>query len=98
MPAKTPEMPGMERTSIPEIDDSAQAYVSARDKRMALTSKEVAAKLNLLTVLQAHEKELDKGQDGAKVYRFEDEIVILKPGKLKVQVKHANEEDEEEDE
>jgi hypothetical protein len=91
------EIPGTERVTIPEIEEAAQAYVSARDKRMALTDREVAAKLNLITVVQAHEKELEKGPDGTKTYRYDDELVILKPGKVKVIVKAADSEDEDED-
>lgn len=97
MAPKQAEMEGMERVSIPEIDEAATAYVSVRDKRMALTEREIAAKLNLMQVVLAHEKELSKDMDGNRTYRFEDEIVILKPGKANVKVKHAADDDEDEE-
>ena len=65
---------------------------------MKLTGEEVAAKLALLQVCQAHEKELDKDGDGNRVYRFDDELVLLKPGKANVKVKNAASEDDETDE
>jgi hypothetical protein len=92
------EISGTERKSIPQIDEAAQAYVAARDKRMALTDKEVAAKTNLIQVVLAFEKELEKGPDGVKTYRFDDELVLLIPGKAKVKVKAAHDDDDDSDE
>jgi hypothetical protein len=94
---KQKELEGMEKPSIPEIEEAADAYVSIRDKRMAMTEKEVAAKTNLLQVLLSHESELSPGEDGSKLYRFDDEIVLLKPGKRVVKVKSAHEDEESED-
>ncbi len=95
---KQKELEGMEAPSIPEIEEAADTYVKARDKRMRLTEQEVAAKVNLLQVLLSHEKELSPGEDGTKVYRFDDEMVILKPGKVGVKVKALHEDEDEEDE
>jgi len=99
MAPKQMEIEGTGRLEIPELEDAATAYVAARDKRMAMTEKEVVAKVNLMQVVLAHEKELTKNEKGERVYRFDDELVILKPGKANVKVKHAvDDEDEEEDE
>lgn len=94
---KQPELPGAERTAIPEIDDAAAAYVSVRDKRMALTEKEITAKANLITVVIAHAKELAADGDGNRCYRFDDQLVILKPGKPNVRVRHEAEDDDEDE-
>lgn len=92
------EIEGTGRVAIPEIDDAATAYVAVRDKRMAMTEKECAAKLNLVEVCLAHEKELSKDGDGNRVYRFDDLIVLVTPGKTKVKVKTAIDDPDEEDE
>lgn len=97
MAPKQMEIDGTGRVAIPEIDEAASAYVAVRDKRMAATEKEVAAKTNLIQVVLAHEKELSKDGDGNRVYRFDDELVILKAGKVKVQVKHASDDTADED-
>lgn len=94
---KQKELDGMERPAIKEIEEAADAYVAVRDKRMALTTKEVAAKTNLMQVMLAHEKDLSKNGDGDLVYRFDDEIVILKPGKSTVKVKTAHDDEEDEE-
>lgn len=98
MPKKQIEMPGMEAPSIPEIEQAAEAYVKARDSRMRLTEKEITAKTNLIQVVLEHESELSSGPDGEKVYRYDEEIVILKPGKRNVKVKAVHEDEEQEDE
>lgn len=66
MPKRQLEIPGTEAPSIPEVEDAAEAYVKARDSRMRLTEKEVAAKINLTQVLLAHEAELAPGENGTK--------------------------------
>ncbi len=98
MTKKQTELEGMERVSIVEIDKAADHYVTVRDKRMKLTEQEVTAKTNLLQVVLEHESELSKNADGELVYRYDSEIVIVKPGKANVKVKGAHEEDEEESE
>lgn len=98
MAKKQLEIPGTEAPSIPEVEDAAEAYVKARDSRMRLTEKEVAAKINLTQVLLAHEAELAPGENGTKTYRYDDEIVILSSGKRNVKVKTAHDDDAEEDE
>lgn len=98
MPKKQSELPGVESQSIPEIEEAAENYRSVRDKRMALTEKEVAAKVNLIQVVQAHAKELTPNGDGKLCYRYDDQLVML-TDKINVKVKtdHGDNEDEDEE-
>jgi hypothetical protein len=98
MPKKQLEIPGTEVDSIPEIEEAAELYVKARDRRMRLTEQEIAAKVNLLQVCVANEDKLSPNQDGDKCYTYEDEMVILKRGKANVKVKLLREKDESDDE
>lgn len=92
------EIPGTERKEIKEIEDSAEHYRAVRDKRMRMTEMEVAAKTDLIQVMLTHEADLEPGEDGTKVYRYDDEIVILKSGKVNVKVKAAHDDDADDDE
>lgn len=91
------EISGTESPKIPEIEAAADAYTSLREKWQALGEKLTTAKTALTQTVLDHEKELSKDKDGNRVYRFDDLIVILKPGKPGVKVKHAAAEDDEED-
>lgn len=93
------EIPGTERVSIPDIEDAAEAYVTVRDKRMALTEKEIAARTNLIDVVKGHVKELSPGEGGTLIYKYDDMVVVLKPGKDHVKVRHdADDSDDEAEE
>lgn len=96
MPKQT-EMPGMERPKILEIEEAAEKYVKVRDRRMKLTEEEIVAKANLLTTVQAHAKELPYDGENNRLYRFDDLLVILKPGTPNVKVKHADADEGSED-
>lgn len=98
MAKKQLEIPGTERPSIKEIEEAAEVYVDARDKRMRMLEKEIAAKANLLTVLLAHEGELETDGEGNRVYSYDEEIVILKPGKRNVKVRALKEAEDNDDE
>lgn len=78
---KQTELPGMERQTIQEVNDAAEAYVDARDERMALTEKEVTAKDALIRAMQKHE---------LTVYRDETAspplVVTIVEGKVNVKV------------
>jgi hypothetical protein len=52
----------MERVTIEELDDAAEAYVEARDKRMKLTEKEVVAKQALIEAMQRHKLKVYKAE------------------------------------
>ena len=96
MPKQT-ELPGTERPSIKEIDKAADHYVSVRDRRMKLTEQEVAAKTQLLQTVLENEKQLSKNDQGEIIYRYDDEIVIVKPGKANVKVKGAHDDEADDD-
>lgn len=97
MSGEQQEIPGTGALKIPEINRAAAAYEKARDERMALTKKEVAAKQKLIDVMLEHEKELPSNSDGDKVYRFGDEVVVLKQGEVSVKVRPAIDETEPEE-
>lgn len=94
MPSKQLKIPGTEPASIPEIEEASENYVRARDKRMRLLESEITAKTNLLQVLLQHEDKLSANEEGNKVYRYDDLVVILKRGKLNVKVKSAHDDEE----
>ena len=96
--ARQTEIPGTEIPHIEELEQAAEAYVKVRDKRMDLTEQEITQKTNLIQVALAHEKELSKDADGNRCYRFDDLLVILKPGKPTCKVKHDTGDDDEGDE
>ncbi len=78
------ELAGIERKAIKEVNDSAEGYVDARDKRMKLTEKEHEAKEALISVMLKHK---------LLVYRDDEAnpplIVTLTPGKDNVKVSKA---------
>lgn len=82
MPKKQGELPGVEAPSIPEIDDAADSYVALRDKRMALTEKEIDARAVLIAAMDKHK---------LTSYRYDDNVVTVEPSE-KVHVKKAKEE------
>lgn len=78
---------GVERVVIPEVEVHAQAYVNLRDERMELLEAEVAAKKSLREMMHANEEKIGKDKDGSMIYRFGDQMIILRPGKEEVKVK-----------
>lgn len=91
------QIEGTEGPKIPEIEEAAEAYTGLRDKWQALGEKLTTAKVALTQTVLDHEKELSKDGDGNRVYRFDDMLVILKPGKPGVKVKAVHEDDDDED-
>jgi hypothetical protein len=81
---KQAELKGIEAPSFPAVESAAESYIDIRDKRMALTEKEVDARAVLI-----HEMQKEKLQ----VYKFNDQIVTLLPGKEKVRVKTVTDDD-----
>lgn len=98
MHAEQLEVPGTGTLKIPEINRAAAAYEKARDERMALTKKEVAAKTKLIEVMLENRDKLSVNGDGERVYRFGDEVVVLKEGEVSVKVRPAIDETEPEEE
>jgi hypothetical protein len=97
MPRTQLEIPGTEKPTISDIEDAAEAYVKLRERWQKLGEQLTTAKTALLTVMQKHAKDLSANGDGDRIYTYDDEIVILKPGQDKVKVKHATTAEEEDD-
>jgi len=91
------ELAGIEAPKIPEIEKAADAYVKVRDKRMKLTEDEITLKGSLLQAMQKHHENLSVDAEGNRTYRFDEEVVILQPGKLNVKVKRAEDPTSDED-
>jgi hypothetical protein len=93
MARKIKELPGMTGKGveapiqIAELDDLAEKYVIERDKRLKMTPREVAAKDALREGMHRHEGKLTRNAEGFLIYRFDEQEVIMKPGKEQVQVK-----------
>lgn len=100
MPRQQLEIEGTEAPKIKEIEIAAEAYVDVRDRRMKLTEKEIVAKTGLIQTVLEHQKELPANDKGERLYRYGDDMmVVLKPGKPGVRVKHwVDDSDGEEDE
>lgn len=91
MATKQAQIPGTEVPTITEVNVAAEAYVEARDARMAKTPAEVSAKETLIEVMKKHSLTTYRDDDATPPL-----IVTLKPGKDKVRVEPA-ESDEDED-
>jgi hypothetical protein len=72
----------MERQKIQEVDDAAESYVDARDKRMKLIVKETEAKAALLGVMKKHKLEVYKDESASPPL-----VVTVVPGEDDVKVK-----------
>lgn len=83
--------PGIEKPSIPEIDDIAKEYEGKRDERMTLLKQEVDAKKRLSDAMHKH---------GQTRYTYDDDdgvakVVLCEPGKEKLKIKTVEAELEE---
>jgi hypothetical protein len=86
---------GVEPVRIAELDRLAEDYVKQRDRRLTMTPKEVAAKHNLIEAMHQHTDQIGKQPDGSLVYRFDETLIRLSPGKEKLKVEDISEEIEE---
>jgi len=84
---------GVAPVTVPEIDKLADVYIKERDKRMKQTPREVAAKGRLIDALHANADKL-RNPDGDIVYRMDDLLITLTPGKEKLQVRDVSEQNE----
>lgn len=80
---------GVSPVRIPVIDKLAEAYVTERDKRLKQTPKEVAAKTKLIDALHAHADQL-RTPDGDLVYRYDERLITVTPGKEKLRVEEVS--------
>jgi hypothetical protein len=83
MSKRQEELPGVERRVIKAVENAADDYVDVRDKRMALTTKEVEKRAVLI-----HEME----KAGVTSYRYDDRVITLE-AKAKVKVKNAHDDE-----
>lgn len=84
------EGPGVGSVSIKEIDAAADTYVKIRDKRCMMTPREITAKQNLMDVIHKNEDKIGKDTTGRIVYRYDDMVITLTPGKEQLKVKAAS--------
>jgi len=98
MPNRTEDLPGVEGVGvspkrIPAVETAADAYAKARDRRMAMTEKEVEAKEELSRVMHEHAEEIGKHPETGElkyVYNGGDKdrrVVTLTPTDEKLKVK-----------
>lgn len=96
--AQTVELPGVEGpgvapVKIAAIEKLAEDYIKERDKRVKLTPREVAAKQKLIDAIHKYRDKLGTAADGTVTYRYDDTLIILKPGKETLKVQSADEEE-----
>jgi hypothetical protein len=85
---------GVEPLRIAEIDKLAEVYVAARDKRLTMTPKEVTAKQNLIASLHENAEKIGTQPDGRLVYRYDEMMITLSPGKDKLKVEDISDKDD----
>jgi hypothetical protein len=83
---KTGRLPGMEDPQIEELEDGAREYANIRDDRMKLTTAEVDAKAELLSLMKKHKKET-YNHDGVEVK------LVHEKESVKVRIKKDKDED-----
>ena len=95
MPKDQQSLPGegFEPPTIKAIETAAVAYLDRRAKFQKASEAVQESKTKLIEVMQAHAEKLEANENGDKVYRYDDEIVILSD-KVNVKVKAAEEEEE----
>jgi hypothetical protein len=82
---------GVEPLRIPELDKLAEEYIKHRDKRLTLTPKEVSAKQTLIEAMHVNADKIGPQPDGSLVYRYDEMIIRLEPGKEKLKVETIDE-------
>lgn len=91
------EGPGISAVCIPAVDKAAEEYVKLRDKRCLITPTEVAAKTKLIDIIQTNKEKIGVNGDGEIIYRYDGQVIRLKPGKAKLSVRSEDQEDDEDD-
>lgn len=91
MPKKNQDLPGIEgkgveKPSIKEIDEAADTYIGARDKRILCSAREVETKTRLMELMKRNK---------LKTYEYDDHIVELVMTEETVKVKNKPKEEDE---
>jgi hypothetical protein len=99
---RTPDLPGVTGKGvapkrIKAVDEKAEEYVKVRDRRMALTKKEVQAKNELIDILHKNAESIGADDEGIMRYEYDDVVVELAPGKEQLKVRTASSPNGEED-
>ncbi len=84
------QIAGTEKKAITEVNAAAEAYVEARDERMALTVREVEAREALITVMQKHKLDVYRDDDASPPL-----LITLIAGEDRVKVSRVAEDDAE---
>lgn len=85
------EGPGVAAYQNDELDDAVEKFTKARDVAQTAKDRHQAAEDSLKMLLHDHADKIGIDKNGEIVYRCDDEVVILKPGKEKLTVKAAPE-------
>lgn len=85
--------PGVAPVSIPLINKLVAKYVHERDKRCAMTPREIAAKTELIDAMHENADKLGRDKSGALTYRHEDMVITLHPGKETLKVKSIDDDE-----
>lgn len=75
------EGPGVAPKKIPAIEKAAARHKAFVEERCALLEKEKGAKGEVIRLLLEHKDEIGVDKNGEILYRLNDELISLKPGK-----------------
>ena len=84
----------MEPPSIKAIETAAETYLDRRGKFQKASESVQEAKAKLIEVMQANSDKLAVDAEGSRIYKYDDEVVILSE-KARVKVKAAIDEEDE---
>lgn len=87
MSIKQPELDGVGKVEVKQIEEVAEEYVRVRDARMDLTKKEVSARNRLLDLMHEHK---------LQTYEYDEHVVEITQ-KEKIKVKKAGADEDAED-
>lgn len=83
--------PGVSQKQIKPLNKALDQYIVDRDAHRAATAAITESKKKVVEIMHAHESEIGKDSNGEMIYRYEDEVVTLKPGKEELKVKTIEE-------
>ncbi len=86
------EGPGVSRPKFPVIDKAARVWISLKTERCAFLEKEKAAKKIVIDKIKEHGEEIGVDSNGEIVYRYDDQLLCVKPGKDVLVVKELDSE------
>lgn len=98
MPPESDELniPELDHKKIPALTAAVRKYHEHKTARCNALTEEKAAKATLLALMHKHSDDLAKGPNGELYYRTGDLTAEVLPGKEKLKVQDASDEEEEE--